>query len=80
MYNKRVLAQHSRAMRGVVVNTRVANACTGEEGLRNSAAFSKMAEEQLALAPGTMFNLSTGVIGNQVSARAASFFLAAPPH
>lgn len=49
-----------------MINTRVANACTGEEGLRNSRAFSEMAEGQLGFEADTMFNMSTGVIGPQL--------------
>lgn len=53
-------------MRGVVINTRVANACTGDEGMRNARAFSEMAEGQLGFEADTMFNMSTGVIGPQL--------------
>ena len=66
LYDKQLLASHGAKVRGVVVNTRVANACTGEEGASNARAFSKLAEEQLGLPPSSMYNLSTGVIGAQL--------------
>jgi glutamate N-acetyltransferase/amino-acid N-acetyltransferase len=50
----------------VVINTRIANACTGEEGFRNARAFAELAEGQLGLGANTMMCMSTGVIGQQL--------------
>ena len=66
VYDKKLLASNGSGVRGVVINTRVANACTGDEGTANAVAFSKMAEDQLKLGSNTMYNMSTGVIGAQL--------------
>ncbi len=48
---------------GVVVNSGNANACTGEQGIADDAAFAAFAEEALNLKKGDLFTASTGVIG-----------------
>jgi glutamate N-acetyltransferase/amino-acid N-acetyltransferase len=47
-YDKALLAKQT-PVRGVVINTRIANACTGDEGMRNAKRFAEMAEEYLSL-------------------------------
>ena len=50
------------AIRAVVVNTGVANAGTGESGLENARATCAAVAEALAIEPGQVLPLSTGVI------------------
>lgn len=50
----------------IVVNSGYANACTGEEGLKNAKAMSEIAGECLGLKPEEVFVASTGVIGVQL--------------
>jgi glutamate N-acetyltransferase/amino-acid N-acetyltransferase len=49
--------------RAVVVNSGVANASTGERGLRDAKEMARLAAEQLSLAPQEVVVASTGVIG-----------------
>ena len=55
-----------KPMRGVVVNSGVANACTGKEGLEACLATAKFAEESFGAEPGSFLVASTGVIGAQL--------------
>src|SRR3989442_12873772 len=50
-------------VRAVGMNARVANACTGPEGLEAARAMARAAEEAAGLPPRTALVLSTGVIG-----------------
>ena len=51
--------------RGVVVNSGVANACTGVEGFKNARAMVGSAEDALGLKNGELFVASTGSIGSR---------------
>lgn len=66
LYDEALLKERPGRLRGVVMNARVANACTGEAGLRAAAAMARAAEAALELPPRTMLVLSTGVIGLQL--------------
>lgn len=63
IYDERLLAERPGRVRGVVMNSKVANACTGEEGLAAAEAMAHAAEAALDLPPRSMLVLSTGVIG-----------------
>lgn len=52
--------------RGVVANSGVANACTGQEGLESARRMAALAQEATGAPPGSFFALSTGVIGQQL--------------
>ena len=52
-----------RAMRGIVVNSGNANACTGEQGLADAREMTRLAAEQIGCTPDQMLVASTGVIG-----------------
>jgi glutamate N-acetyltransferase/amino-acid N-acetyltransferase len=54
------------AIRGVLINTASANACTGAEGLRNAEQSASWAAELLGASPREMLVMSTGVIGVQL--------------
>ena len=50
----------------IVVNSKNANACTGEEGLTNARQMTSLAGEALGINPSLMLVASTGVIGQQL--------------
>jgi glutamate N-acetyltransferase / amino-acid N-acetyltransferase len=52
--------------KGLLVNAGIANACTGDEGLRRAAQMTRMAAETLAVSEDAILVASTGVIGQQV--------------
>src|SRR5689334_10458466 len=54
------------AIRGVLINTASANACTGDEGLHNAEQASRWAAELLGINPRELLVMSTGVIGVQL--------------
>ena len=66
LYDEALLNERPGRLRGVVMNARVANACTGERGLKAAEAMARAAEAALDLPPRTMLVLSTGVIGVQL--------------
>ena len=53
-------------IRAVIVNSGVANACTGLEGYRNAETMARLTAEALNLSPGMVMVSSTGRIGNQL--------------
>ncbi|RME10780.1 MAG: bifunctional glutamate N-acetyltransferase/amino-acid acetyltransferase ArgJ [Ardenticatenia bacterium] len=58
------LLQRTRDVRAVVVNSKNANAVTGEQGLRDAAEMARLTAEALALPEESgVFVMSTGVIG-----------------
>ncbi len=63
LYDAEMLADRPGRTRAVAMNARVANACTGAEGLEAARAMARAAEEAAGLPPHTALVLSTGVIG-----------------
>jgi glutamate N-acetyltransferase/amino-acid N-acetyltransferase len=63
VYDHDLLAERPGRVRAVAMNARVANACTGAEGLEAARAMARAAEEAVGLPPRTALVLSTGVIG-----------------
>lgn len=63
IYDEALLHERPGRIRGVVMNSKVANACTGEQGLKAAEAMARAAEQSLGLPSRTMLVLSTGVIG-----------------
>ncbi len=61
---ERVLKENK--IQAVIVNSGVANACTGLEGYRNAEAMARLTAAELNLAPGMVMVSSTGRIGNQL--------------
>jgi glutamate N-acetyltransferase/amino-acid N-acetyltransferase len=66
LYDEALLKERPGRLRGVVMNARVANACTGERGLKAAEAMARAAESALDLPSRSMLVLSTGVIGVQL--------------
>lgn len=68
IYDQRLMAEGHK-LRAVVINSGCANACTGEQGLRDCEEMAKLTADALstgttaAVAPHQVFVMSTGVIG-----------------
>ena len=60
------IVKSGRPMHGFIVNSGIANACTGEEGYEACEKTAKAAEEELKVPFDTMAVASTGVIGMQL--------------
>jgi glutamate N-acetyltransferase/amino-acid N-acetyltransferase len=63
IYDADLLSERPGRMRAVAMNARVANACTGADGLAAARAMAQAAEQAAGLPPRTALVLSTGVIG-----------------
>ena len=63
VYDADLLSERPGRIRAVAMNARVANACTGAEGLAAARAMAQAAEQAASLPPRTALVLSTGVIG-----------------
>src|SRR5713226_760224 len=63
LYDADLLSERPGRIRAVAMNSRVANACTGSEGLAAARAMAQAAEQAAGLPPRTALVLSTGVIG-----------------
>jgi glutamate N-acetyltransferase/amino-acid N-acetyltransferase len=53
----------SECIQALVVNSGVANACTGESGLKDAASMARLAAEKCGITPECALPMSTGVIG-----------------
>lgn len=62
-YDVDLLSERPGRVRAVAMNARVANACTGAEGLAAARSMAQAAEQAAGLPPRTALVLSTGVIG-----------------
>ena len=60
------IVSSGRGMHGVVINSGIANACTGKEGFEACEITAKAAEEKLNVPYNTIATASTGVIGMQL--------------
>jgi glutamate N-acetyltransferase/amino-acid N-acetyltransferase len=65
LYDQKVIADGNR-LRAVIINAGCANACTGEEGLRNCVDTANMVAAQVNCDAKEVFVMSTGVIGVQL--------------
>src|SRR5258708_1181940 len=63
LYDADLLSERPGRIRAVAMNSRVATACTGSEGLAAARAMALAAEQAAGLPPRTALVLSTGVIG-----------------
>ncbi len=66
MVNMAKVAQNPNGIRAVAINTRCANACTGQQGIENANATARYVAEKLGIEESTVLVLSTGVIGTQL--------------
>ncbi|MBZ0296534.1 MAG: bifunctional glutamate N-acetyltransferase/amino-acid acetyltransferase ArgJ [Anaerolineae bacterium] len=60
------LAENPDHIRAVAINTRCANACTGQQGIENADKMAHYTAEQLGCDAESVLVLSTGVIGTQL--------------
>ena len=63
LFDKKTLAANARSIRAVVINAGNANACTGEQGLKDAADSAHLVDTALDLPANATLVLSTGVIG-----------------
>ncbi len=63
LYSKQVIAKNPRGLRAVVINAGNANACTGEQGIRDAEETAALAAKALGIQPDSVFVMSTGIIG-----------------
>ena len=63
VYDRATLHRNPTGLRGVVINSGCANACTGDQGLRDAEATAAAAAQHLGGASGDYMVMSTGVIG-----------------
>ncbi len=61
-----LLKLNNTHIRAVAVNTKCANACTGEQGIANANATAKLTAETLGVGADEVIVMSTGVIGTQL--------------
>ncbi|MCS7072236.1 MAG: bifunctional ornithine acetyltransferase/N-acetylglutamate synthase, partial [Anaerolinea sp.] len=59
-------AAGGEGFRALVVNTRCANACTGEQGLQNARRMAEMTAQAVHVDSRNVLVMSTGVIGTQL--------------
>jgi glutamate N-acetyltransferase/amino-acid N-acetyltransferase len=62
LYDQRII-QAGNPVQAVVINSGCANACTGEQGLRDARRMAEMTADRLGLLPDAVLVMSTGVIG-----------------
>lgn len=65
-YTKNLVNNNFENIRGVVANSGNANACTGEQGMKNVEKTAENLEKQLSLPQNSILVCSTGVIGVQL--------------
>ncbi len=66
IYTSNILRKNNTNIRAVVVNSGVANSCTGEVGLRNAEATAHFLAEKLSIDKDSILVASTGLIGAQL--------------
>ncbi len=60
------LAANSTGMRAVAINTKCANACTGQSGIENAHQMAQLTAAKLGIPADSVLVMSTGVIGTQL--------------
>lgn len=59
-------AEHGEDIRAIAINTKSANACTGEEGMANAEKMAQIVADQIGINAQQVMVMSTGVIGTQL--------------
>ncbi len=65
-YDEEILREHAEEIRGLVINSGCANACTGELGLQNAQTTATKLAQEAHLPDHSVLVMSTGVIGVQL--------------
>ncbi|OGO06787.1 MAG: bifunctional ornithine acetyltransferase/N-acetylglutamate synthase [Chloroflexi bacterium RBG_13_56_8] len=63
LYDREIVSQNPKGVRGVVINSGCANACTGPQGMRDAEESASAAADALGVASRDVAVMSTGVIG-----------------
>ncbi|MBN1679104.1 MAG: bifunctional glutamate N-acetyltransferase/amino-acid acetyltransferase ArgJ [Anaerolineae bacterium] len=63
LYDQAIVARPDAQVRGVIINTGSANACTGTDGLARTRQTAQLVAGHIGCTPGEVLVLSTGVIG-----------------
>lgn len=66
LFDMELLKHNSTHIRAVLVNTKCANACTGEQGLANAREMAQLTARKLGCGQDEVLVMSTGVIGSQL--------------
>ena len=66
IYDMEILKKNPNGIRAIVVNSGVANACTGEQGMINARRMAEKTAEELGIPVESVLVSSTGVIGVQL--------------
>lgn len=66
LHNIQVLKENSENIRALIVNSKIANSCTGEEGLQNAFKMAKITAQKLHIDSRSVLVASTGIIGIQL--------------
>ncbi len=66
LYDMEILREHPQEIRGLVINSGCANACTGEQGLQNARTTAEILARETNLSARSVLVMSTGVIGVQL--------------
>ncbi len=66
LYDQAILRDHAQEIRGLVINSGCANACTGDQGVQNARTTAEALEREAKLPTHSVLVMSTGVIGVQL--------------
>jgi glutamate N-acetyltransferase/amino-acid N-acetyltransferase len=66
LFDMEQLQNNKTHIRAVTINTKCANACTGEEGLANARTMARQTAEKIGCGADEVLVMSTGVIGTQL--------------
>lgn len=66
LYDQEILGKSPAEIRGLVINSGCANACTGDEGMQNARISAQALEREANLPDHSVLVMSTGVIGVQL--------------
>ncbi len=66
LVNMELLKRNNDHLRAVAVNTRCANACTGDQGIANAKQMAQVTADALSVGADEVIVMSTGVIGTQL--------------
>ena len=66
LVDQETLAKNNTHIRAVIVNTKCANACTGQQGIDNARQMQRWTAERLGIGEDEVLVMSTGVIGTQL--------------
>ena len=66
LWDRKIVRESDKTVQAVIINSGVANACTGEQGMRICRAEAETAGSALSIDPEGVLVASTGVIGMQI--------------